>query len=156
MSHRYDAVGNRIATTDAEGHTTTFSYGGNHVLARIEEPNGAAVALSYNREGWLTRVVNGRGQEHRLVRDARGLVIEEVTFDGRRLRYGYDEMARCVSVINGLGERTEYTRDAMGRIIGIVYADGRCKRCKATLRVERTGSDPGMGIRPTSPRARTK
>ncbi|HHH29694.1 MAG TPA: RHS repeat-associated core domain-containing protein [Polyangiaceae bacterium] len=77
-----------------------------------------------HREGWLTRVVNGRGQEHRLVRDARGLVIEEVTFDGRRLRYGYDKMARCVSVINGLGERTEYTRDAMGRIIGIVYADG--------------------------------
>ena len=124
VSHSYDGVGNLTSRTDSDGHTTGFFYGCNHKLARIEKPNGEVVRIHYNREGWLMQVINGRGKEHLLERDASGMVVKETMFDGRTLRYGYDAMARVIWSENGLRERTEYTRDANGALVGVAYADG--------------------------------
>jgi RHS repeat-associated protein len=118
----YDPAGRVAAVRGALG-TTTYAYGGLDRLCEVVAPNGERASLRYDREGRLSSVTNARGEVYRFVRRHDGLVIEEHTFDGRRLCFKYDAMGRQIEAENGAGEKVEIERDLLGRMVKRTFGE---------------------------------
>lgn len=116
VHYEHDLAGRVTAIVDARGRMTQ-AYGGLDRLCEVVAPNGERVSLRYDREGRLSTVTNARGEVHRFVRRLDGLVVEEHTFDGRKLRFKYDAMGRPIRAENGAGEVVEIERDLLGRVL---------------------------------------
>ena len=69
-THTYDALGNRTATTDPEGHTTRFTYDAQGNLLTRTDPTGAMWRYDYDTAGRLTRTQDPLGHETRFFHDA--------------------------------------------------------------------------------------
>ena len=56
VTHQYDGNGNRIATTDENGHTARFIFDKDNRLVLVEDANGIKTAYSYDSRHNRTRV----------------------------------------------------------------------------------------------------
>ncbi len=82
----YDAAGNLLSTTDANGHTTTYGYDA-QPAGPPDDAGGRAAHFANDGAGNLTAMADGRSQ---------------VT------HYAYDENDNLVSVTDPLGAVTRY------------------------------------------------
>lgn len=146
--YQYDAVGNLTTITDANGHTTTFSY---DLLDRLVEeinPLGNTWAYGYDAVGNLTTRTDANGQTTTYNYNADNLLTEidypddsDVSFgydavhnqvemtDGLGLtRNEYDALNRLVASVNHEGQEVSYTYDAVGNRTSMTYPDGRALR----------------------------
>jgi RHS repeat-associated protein len=88
---------------------------------------GTEVRAFYNREGWLLRLVNERGETTEYERNANGVVVGEKTFDGRQVKYLRDARDYIVGIVDALG-KTTIERNKVGQVVAIVGPDGAAKQ----------------------------
>jgi RHS repeat-associated protein len=122
----YDAVGNLTRYIDANGEVTSLVYGPCALLQKVTAPDGTSSEFFWSTEpDQLIAIVNEQGDTYRFVRDAAGNILEEIGFDGRRLRYEYDQAGRPIAIVNGDGEEQRLERDGLGRIVRRALPDGQ-------------------------------
>ena len=140
VTYTYDALGNRIATTNSLGHRT-------HVLAHnerglplhLKDANGVESHIAYNERGWvvsktvqtddgeLTTEFTYTGKSDYL---GEGLVQTVTLGSGETIHYEYNAARKLIAQSNQQGERIEFTLDQEGnRIQETVYsANGNIER----------------------------
>lgn len=142
----YDADGEVSTVSDDRG-TVTFTYGANARLFEVLQPTGDRTRFFYDREGRMTKIVNNAGEEHRIVRRADGLPLEERTYDGRTIHYRHDVMGRLLSREEG-SEKVSFERDLLGRIKTREHADGAAETFVYDLRGDVVkATSPGVTVR---------
>ncbi|MGL4237122.1 hypothetical protein, partial [Tabrizicola sp.] len=104
--------------TDAEGRTTTYSFGfgPNNLLTRVKDARGGAVRFHYDGLERLVRIENQKGLFWTFERDAAGRVIRETDFDDRSISYAYDAADRVIEREEPDGVIMRYTYDPSGLI----------------------------------------
>lgn len=128
----YDAIGNRLTTTDALNRTTRYTYDGLNDLTSVTDPLNVTTALTYDASGNLTglaRPLTGTSQ----IRGT-GLVYADgahpgdptalVDPNGHSWGFAYDANGDPVAVTDPAGSRTTYAYDGIGRRTAMVSAKG--------------------------------
>ncbi|QSB02663.1 RHS repeat protein [Methylomonas sp. EFPC1] len=142
---RYDGVGNVLASTDANGNATTFSYLDNnwrHTEANAlnetttysydgvgnvkttTSPGGNVTANSYNNRNELIQVSDTEGpvagsnavSKPGYVYDGIGNRIEACDGNDHCSQYAYDAANRLIAVTDALGETTHHSYDPAGNL----------------------------------------
>ncbi|AUH33705.1 RHS repeat-associated core domain-containing protein [Paracoccus tegillarcae] len=121
MSH--DTEGRLHWFTDAIGATTRYdvSRGAENprgAIRRVELPDGAVSAVTWDIEGQLSSVTGPTGDTRHFRFGALDLPTETVDAKGHRIRLEHDREMRLSAVINEMGERYEYSYDKAGRLVG--------------------------------------
>jgi RHS repeat-associated protein len=119
----YDAIGRETAITDEDGRTFVLEWGGFHVVRALRRAGGETIHFRYDRQMNLVEIHDERGAVHRLRHDSSGRLVEETTFDGRKLSYARELDGEIRRFRGGPGAG-EYLHDALGRLVSRTYEDG--------------------------------
>jgi RHS repeat-associated protein len=139
IRYAYDELGRCVAEARPEG-TTYYEWGGFGWLASITRPANEVVRLQWNREGWLLRVLDERGEPLEYDYTSTGYVRSERMFGGATTQIRWDRLGRPTEWRNARGETTEYSRNLMGRITDIAWPDGTKATIDYDARDEETSS----------------
>ena len=144
--YAYDAVGNRVSTTDPNGRTVTFRpdalgqlvaetdplgnvthYEYNAVGRQVKriKPDGALISSEYDRNGLLVRTSASDGTVTRSYDGNRNLLM--IADSSGTTRRTYDARSRLVSEETPRG-RLAYGYDGANNRTSLTYADGRVVR----------------------------
>lgn len=126
--YTWDGRGNLLSQADARGAQSTGVYGGYERLVELSRPTGEKLGLRYNREGWLTRIVNESGESHLIEYDSLARPVKTKSFDGSVRAYRYDAAGQLTRFTNGAREVTEYEYDAVGELVLRRLSNGDSER----------------------------
>lgn len=127
-SQQYDGVGNLTAATDANGHTTRWTYDAASTITQQVEPVDAATSITtafgYDAAGNRTRFTDGRGNSWRYTYTPWGQqekVIEPTTATytsaaDSTTTFAYDADGQPTTATLPGGVTTAMTYDATGRL----------------------------------------
>jgi RHS repeat-associated protein len=118
------AHGELISEVNADGYVRNFEWRGFESVTAQVEPSGAAVKKAYNREGWLTHVINEHGEDHQYVYNLDGFMVGERTFDGRTHTYQRDLLGNVERYTDSAGKNTDFERNAVGQVTSREFHDG--------------------------------
>ena len=125
--YQYDANGNQIAVTDADGHTTRTSFDKDNRAVLVQDANGIQTVYKYDSRGNRTSIQVGV-QAHL---DANGNVVIDSTANGKVETYQYDEFNQVVAITDGVGNALISSDAAlyvqMRQQLGIVDSNGNGK-----------------------------
>ncbi|NIM98362.1 MAG: RHS repeat protein, partial [candidate division Zixibacteria bacterium] len=119
----YDPNGNRIATKDPNGHTTTYTYDELNRLFQMTQPGEVVTSYGYDIDDNLTSVTDGNASKTDYTYDDFGRLAETISPDTGTTTYGYDESANLVQKTNAQGTLVSYTYDALNRLTAIRFSD---------------------------------
>jgi RHS repeat-associated protein len=119
----YDGEGHLVRFTDASGASREYTWGGYNRLAAARDARGHVVRCLYNREGEPVEYWNEAGARCALQYDESGNLVQVEAFDGRIIRYAYDESQRLKLIQEG-GARTQIAYNLAGERVEVAYADG--------------------------------
>ncbi|MBA3685762.1 MAG: RHS repeat protein [Planctomycetes bacterium] len=117
VSFTYDAAGNLISRSHADGSTQHLSYNAFSQVIQDEDRLGRITQSAYDARG------NRLSQTSGLVRDGLGAVVPSADVATRSWEYiaaGQPNQFRLAASIDANGKRTDYGYDAQGRLIQIV------------------------------------
>lgn len=112
----YDPEGYPIERTGTAGGVWRGEYGPFGILLASTDAEGARTTYTYDTELRVTSVTDPRGLVWRYAYDPAGRVVTETDFNGRTLHSTYDAAGHLIAVTDGLGETVTYERDALGRM----------------------------------------
>ncbi|MER6978251.1 LamG-like jellyroll fold domain-containing protein, partial [Streptomyces carpinensis] len=127
-SQAYDGVGNMISTTDANGHTSRFTYDAAGTITQEIQPVDASTSITttfgYDAAGNRTRFTDGRGNSWRYTYTPWGQqekVIEPTTTKytsaaDSTTTFAYDADGQMTNVTLPGGVTTAMTYDVNGRL----------------------------------------
>jgi YD repeat-containing protein len=133
-SYQYDAKGQQIASTDANGVVTTTRYDlDGHVVEQVVDPAGLALTTrySYDVRGNVLTVTQPGGLVTQYVYDGQGRRIEEHVDPAglnQTTRYAYDNTGNVVTKSDALGNVVRFAYDADNRLVYTVDAAGNVKQ----------------------------
>ncbi len=119
----YDALGKIIQVTTPDGLTTRLERGGFGWPTKVVFPDGTTQRCFYNREGWPMLLLNERGERQVVERNGEGMIVRQVTFDGRERHAGYDLRGNAAWFDEGYG-RFEFERNALDQLTAVTAPDG--------------------------------
>jgi YD repeat-containing protein len=103
--------------TDALGHVTTYTaYNAHGQLLSLTDANGLTTTLAYDARQRLTSVDAG-GETTTYTYDPSGQLTRITRPDGSYLAYSYDAAHRLIQTQDNLGNTVTYTLDALGNRI---------------------------------------
>ncbi|GAA5528323.1 polymorphic toxin-type HINT domain-containing protein [Herpetosiphon gulosus] len=112
----YDAVGNTIAITDANGHVRTTQYTLLNQPAQICDGLQRCTTITYTARGERATVTDPRGVVTTYTYDPAGRVVTITYSDGTpAVNYGYNPTNSVIAMVDGSG-LTTYTYDALERM----------------------------------------
>jgi RHS repeat-associated protein len=146
----YDAVGNIVKTTDAEGRETKYEYDALNRLTQVtdalngvtkytydnrdnvlsvRDANTGTTNYTYDRRDNLTSIIRPLGEITSFVYDERGYLVEQTDANGDRIAYEYNDAGyntveqhyRAANLQTPI-KTIAYTYNARGSITG--YSDG--------------------------------
>ena len=143
-SYTYDPTGNRATRTDASSRTTTYTYDPNHELLEKHFADGVVHTFKYDSRGnrtyeedpavARTRVYDAISRLKSVTDHALNKTIDyrydangnrtKLTWDGKVIRYQYDQMNRLVEVVDPEGGIARLTYDRSGKRTSLTYANG--------------------------------
>ncbi|MSP17815.1 MAG: hypothetical protein EXR73_14625, partial [Myxococcales bacterium] len=123
----YDARGNVVGVTSADGGRATIEYDARDLPVRAVDPTGGVWQWRYDALGHLAETVDPAGASSQTEwRD--GLVVAAVSAGGRRTELAYDAQ-KCVTAARlPNGAVIEYRTDELGRVIEVKDARGGVTR----------------------------
>jgi RHS repeat-associated protein/uncharacterized repeat protein (TIGR01451 family) len=124
----YGPTGQRTATVDELGRTTTYAYDASSRLRLTTFPDGTTEEIAYDGEGRRERVTDRAGRTLRYEYDALGRVARTVFADGTSVATTYDASGRPLSQTDELGQVTRTTYDSAGRRTSVTDAAGKVTR----------------------------
>ena len=97
-THRHDALGQRIETTDALGGKTTSAYDARGNLLQVTDANGHVYRFEYDRNNRVAKEILPLGQTTHLAYDAAGNLTEKTDPRGHKFTYTYDAANRLTGI----------------------------------------------------------
>lgn len=125
-SYRYDYKGNKVASVDTYGNTTSFSYDEFNRLVKTIQPAVAneldtpihpAIHIKYDILDNPVMVTNALGSVTTTKYNVRKQPIEVTHPDGTVEKFRYSLDGTLLKKISANGTVTTYTRDILGRVI---------------------------------------
>ncbi len=120
----YDAYFNWRATTDANGHTTGYTFNRMGQPEVITDALGGVTRMAYDGNGNLTMMTDAMGRTTRYTYDARNNLIAQTDAAGNTTRYAYDDYGHVISTTDPLGHTTRYGYDEFGQRVVVTDALG--------------------------------
>ncbi|MCO5284858.1 MAG: T9SS type A sorting domain-containing protein [Chitinophagaceae bacterium] len=132
----YDANGNKIKETDANGNTTSFSYDDIGNLLTITNALGQKVSLAYlPGTDWVSKITDAKGFVTSLEYDSKGNLTKLTDPDNRIFTAVYDANGKMTSGTTPDGKTFTFTYDANGNLSGVNGPEG----FQVTLNVSQRG-----------------
>ncbi|HIE53767.1 MAG TPA: hypothetical protein EYP90_01070, partial [Chromatiaceae bacterium] len=116
----YDALGNRLSSTDANNHTTQYAYDSLNRLAQTTSAAGVTETQTYNAAGWVIAQTDGLGRATITQYDLMGRPVTVTDPAGNATQYRYDALGSQTAQIDANGVRTRYEYDGLNRLIAVV------------------------------------
>jgi RHS repeat-associated protein len=106
----YDAIGNLIAWTAADGSVTRLSYDERGNISEIIEPTGSQRRYEYDALHRVSASMNGKGERTVYHWDARNNLTGITDAEGHTCSYRYDALGNLTESIDycGMAKRTVY------------------------------------------------
>lgn len=145
VTHTYDAHGDLVATTDADGnaarlerddagrvtaaitpsgHRTTFSYDARGALASKTTPDGAVWAYEFTAGGRATATTDPYGHRTTIERDEAGEAHRTTDPLGRTVTREFDALGNLARVELPDGSAWEYAHDTLSRLVAVTSPEG--------------------------------
>ncbi|WAC70935.1 DUF4150 domain-containing protein [Roseateles sp. SL47] len=121
----YDEQGSLISTTDALGGRTVVQYNEQNLPVRTIDAMGYVQEREFDAQGRLVTQTDALGRVNRMVYNAVGQLVQRVDAAGRVKRYEYDSQSRLVAHIDCSGYETRFAWDLRGRLISQTDAMGQ-------------------------------
>lgn len=118
-SYAYDANGNLVTRTDAEGFTTTFTYDGSGRMLTSTNPAGGVTSYAYNADHTVASVTDPDGNVTTYLYDALKRPVQVTRPDASTVTLSWDVLDRVTSVTDELGGVTTYTYDTNGNLTSL-------------------------------------
>ncbi|MBO5032996.1 MAG: DUF4280 domain-containing protein [Lachnospiraceae bacterium] len=146
LYYRYNKEGNLYHVSDHTGREVCLRYS-YRVLCRYINPSGQVYTYGYNENLRLESVTTPRGIEGvRNVYDGANRVQKQITPDGGKAEFLYDDKGQCTYAKDQNGYITAYESDAKFRNIRTIYKDGEERFAyndndQRTLYVDKNGNE---------------
>ena len=114
LTFGYDAVGNLISLTDANGHTTSWSYTDRNQVQTKTSADTTACTYTYDAAGHLQTRLDQLGHTTTYGYNAYNLVSSVNYPTDAQVAFTYDQQGRRLTMTDGSGTTT-WTYDAAGR-----------------------------------------
>jgi RHS repeat-associated protein len=112
----YDALGNILTNTDPLGNTTTFTYNVFSEPLTNKTPRGNTTSLFYDAKGNLLTVADPLGDTTALTYDTAGHLLTVTDPKGNTTSFAYGACSFCVSTITDpIGNVTSFAYDSINR-----------------------------------------
>jgi RHS repeat-associated protein len=148
-AYQYDEIGHLTSVTDAENHTTTYTYGSLFGVTKVMYPDSEYEEYAYDDMGNITSFTDCKGNEitytyddiHRLthvqyqdqsisftydLNSNRTRMDDNAPNEGDYAEYTYDYWNRLTSEIRHIGQNTytlSYQYDTANRLATVTYPD---------------------------------
>jgi RHS repeat-associated protein len=146
--NEYDPDQSLVASTDATGHVTRYTYDAADERTAVHRPDGTTLTTTYWPDGTVKEHIDGAGHATRYEYDplARGVVVVDPL--ARTTHYGYDPAGNRTTVTNPESGVITTSYDAANEPTDIVYSDGKTPNVTGITYDadgERTGMTDGSG-----------
>ena len=120
----YDAYGNPIKTTNANGYATTYTFDAGGRKLSETDALGNTTYFTYDCNGNCTSIKDALGNVTKYDYDAMSHLVKETYADGSVISYKYDSVGNCVErkMPGGVVETYEY--DACNHVVKTISSDG--------------------------------
>ncbi len=125
MTMKYDATGNLIEQTDAEGQITTFTYDNRGNLLTRKDASGKLWQYEYDAADHLIKVTDPLNQTLQYVYDAAGNKVKEIDTNGSARTFEYNTKNQVIRVTDAKGNATAFVYDEDHRLKKQMDADGK-------------------------------
>jgi len=140
LKFQYDAVGNRISTTDAEDRTTSYRYDGSSRMVQLTDPDGNVTIFGYDDLGRVSGISRPNGVDSGYTYDAAGRVtgIENTGPKGliSSFAYQYDAAGNRTSQVEEDGAETTYQYDELNRLSEVNYPVEKIEKLRTAYILE--------------------
>ena len=99
FSYEYDAVGNRIATTDPLGNKTKNKYDETGLLIETHDALGKVTQFEYNANRQRVKTINPDGTYEHIVYNTAGQIVQKSDELGKTSFFEYDDLGRLSVII---------------------------------------------------------
>ncbi len=113
---------NRTSMTDANGHTTSYTYDAFSRLLSATNPMGTT-NYSYDAMNNLTKVIDANGHATNYAYDLLSRLVQETKPGGQTTQYSYDADSRLSQRVDAKNQTTTYTYNNNDNLTGITYPD---------------------------------
>ena len=144
----YDPDQNLIASTDADGNVTSYSYDAADEQTAVHRADGTTLQTIYWPDGTVREQLDGAGHATRYEYDSLGRAVAVTDPLGRVTRYTYDPAGNETAMTDPEGQVTTKTYDADNELTSISYSDGKTPNVTAiayNADGERTAMTDGTG-----------
>ncbi|MFO1007747.1 MAG: hypothetical protein U0929_17420 [Planctomycetaceae bacterium] len=121
LQYRYDAVGNKVGMTDADGGVFTYAYDVMRRLTGVINPLGERTTYTYDLNGRRTsaQLSNGTRTSYSYDQGSRVQQIHTLKSNNStvaKFDYAYDNNGRRTSVLEADGSRVTWTYDGTSQV----------------------------------------
>ena len=123
--YSYDANGNQITFTDADGHTTTNVFDPLNRQVQVQYPDGTATETVYDRDGRTVAQTNQDRLATLFGYDGAGRLVAVTNALDQVTRYQYDEAGNEILQVDALNRTNIFAYDSMNRKIAHTMPGGQ-------------------------------
>lgn len=110
----YNSLNQRTSETDREGNTTEYAYDANGNVILVTYADGLSESYTYNAANQITSFTDRGGNRVSYVYDGDANLVSMTDGRSNTVGYTYDDNHNATSYTDALGSVTRYTYDAAG------------------------------------------